>query len=334
MMKRRAALLFIAIAVASCGMDAEMVINSPTSAPVYVTPSGSITLSGTATCPTSISTVAWSSNRGGSGTATDALNWTASGITLVQNRVNDITVTVSCTGGVPGASDLISVRANGIGRAVLLMPMNENKGTAVGDISGLGNDGTFVGGGNSWVAGKFGSALQINGSGWVQVPDADTLDLSVFTLSAWLYPTDLSRYKPLFSKGNPQRYVVYAFQEECSSSYGMFLGQDGRKVCGAALSLSTWAYLTLTYDGSTLRIYKDTVQVSTLAVQEFALEDPNPLLIGGNIFGSGFVGVIDEVRIYNEAIPVNNGTGDRCGDTAASITRDMNCAMVPASPRP
>jgi Concanavalin A-like lectin/glucanases superfamily len=124
--------------------------------------------------------------------------------------------------------------------------------------------------------------------------------------------------------------VVYAFQEECASSYGMFLGQDGRKVCGAALSLSTWAYLTLTYDGSTLRIYKDAVQVSTLAVQEFALEDPNPLLIGRNIFGSGFVGVIDEVRIYNEAIPVNNGTGDLCGDTAASITRDMNCAMAPS----
>jgi len=65
-------------------MSAEVVINSPTSAPVYVTSSGSITLSGTATCPTSISTVAWSNNRGGSGTATDTLNWTASGITLVQ----------------------------------------------------------------------------------------------------------------------------------------------------------------------------------------------------------------------------------------------------------
>ena len=141
--------------------------------------------------------------RGGSGTATDTLNWTASGITLVQNRVNDITVTVSCTGGVPGASDLISVRANGIGRAVLLMPMNENKGTAVGDISGLNNDGTFMGSGNSWVAGKFGLAVQMNGSGWIQVPDADTLDLSVFTLSAWLYPTDLSRYKPLFKQGQP-----------------------------------------------------------------------------------------------------------------------------------
>ena len=142
-MKRLAALLFIAIVVASCGMGAEVVINSPTSAPVYVTSSVSITLSCTATCPTSISTVAWSNNRGGSGTTTDTLNWTASGITVVQNRVNDITVTVSCTGGAPLASDLISVRANGIGRAVLLMPMNENKGTAVGDISGLGNNGTF-----------------------------------------------------------------------------------------------------------------------------------------------------------------------------------------------
>ena len=101
-------------------------------------------------------------------------------------------------------------------------------------------------------------------------------------------------------------------------------------MCGAALSLSTWAYLTLTYDGSTLRIYKDAVQVSTLAVQEFALEDPNPLLIGRNIFGSGFVGVIDEVRIYNEAIQLNNRTGDLCGDTAASIARDMNCAMAPS----
>src|SRR5262245_34125911 len=106
-MKRLAALLFVAIAEASYCMGAEVVINSPTSAPVYVTSSDSITLSGTATCPTSISAVAWSNNRGGSGTATDTLNWTASGITLVQNRVNDITVTVSCTGGAHGASDLI-----------------------------------------------------------------------------------------------------------------------------------------------------------------------------------------------------------------------------------
>src|SRR5262245_3747406 len=100
-MKRLAALLFLEFALAGSGMGAEVLINSPTSAPVYVTSSGSITLSGT---------------------ATNTLNWTASGITLVQNRVNDITVTVSCTGGAPGASDLISVRANGIGRAVLLMP--------------------------------------------------------------------------------------------------------------------------------------------------------------------------------------------------------------------
>jgi hypothetical protein len=48
MMKRLTALLFIAIAVASCGMGAEVVINSPASAPVYVTSTGSITLSGTA----------------------------------------------------------------------------------------------------------------------------------------------------------------------------------------------------------------------------------------------------------------------------------------------
>ena len=102
MMKRLSTLLFIAIAVASCGMGAEVAINSPTPAPVYVTSSGSITLSGTATCPTSISTVEWSNNRGGSGTATDTLNWTASGITLVQNRVNDITVTVTARAACPG----------------------------------------------------------------------------------------------------------------------------------------------------------------------------------------------------------------------------------------
>src|SRR4029079_13338606 len=87
------------------------------------------------------------------------------------------------------------------------------------------------------------------------------------------------------------------------------------------LTANTWNHLALTYDGASLRLYVNGVQVASAAQTGNILTSANPLQIGGDsIFSQFFAGTIDEVRIYNTALnqaqvqsdmgtPVGGGSG-------------------------
>src|SRR3954463_8230769 len=62
---------------------------------------------------------------------------------------------------------------------------DENSGSTLGDQSGNGHDGTVVGA--SWTPGKYGSALNFNGtSSRVDLPQLGTFYKTGFTLEAWV----------------------------------------------------------------------------------------------------------------------------------------------------
>jgi len=87
----------------------------------------------------------------------------------------------------------------------------------------------------------------------------------------------------------------------------------------AALPLNAWSHLATTWDGTTMRLYVNGVQVrSVLRAGPMLLTD-GALNIGGNVVWGGefFAGMIDEVKIYNRAL------------TAAEVTSDMNGAVLP-----
>ena len=67
---------------------------------------------------------------------------------------------------------------------------NQGTGTTVTDASGKNNTAT-LGSGVSWTTqGRFGSALAFNGTGFVTVPAAASLNLTTgMTLEAWVFPT-------------------------------------------------------------------------------------------------------------------------------------------------
>ncbi|MDE3068084.1 MAG: hypothetical protein KGJ60_11110 [Verrucomicrobiota bacterium] len=73
-------------------LNTTIAITSPTTASNYTTASSSVNLGGTASDALGIARVAWSNNRGGSGTASATTAWTANGIAL-QSGTNVITVT-------------------------------------------------------------------------------------------------------------------------------------------------------------------------------------------------------------------------------------------------
>lgn len=80
-------------------------INSPTSAAVFNTNSGSISLAGTASDNVAVTQITWANSRGGSGTASGSSNWSVNGITL-QNGTNVLEVTARDAAGNIGTSML------------------------------------------------------------------------------------------------------------------------------------------------------------------------------------------------------------------------------------
>jgi hypothetical protein len=69
------------------------------------------------------------------------------------------------------------------------------------------------------------------------------------------------------------------------------------------LALSpTWTHLAMTYDGTRIRLYVNARLVSTTLQSGPIARSRNPLLIGNDLCGNWFDGLIDEVRVYDRAL--------------------------------
>ena len=71
----------------------------------------------------------------------------------------------------------------------------------------------------------------------------------------------------------------------------------------SALPANTWTHLAETFDGTTLRLYVNGTQVSSMAKAGSIVTSTNALQIGGDsLYGQYFAGLIDDVRVYNNAL--------------------------------
>src|SRR6185436_6304953 len=90
----------------------------------------------------------------------------------------------------------------------------------------------------------------------------------------------------------------------------------------SVLPVNTWTHLASTFDGTTVRLFVNGVQVASLAQTVPLATTTATLQIGGDAYtGENFAGLIDEVRVYNRAL------------SAAEIQADMGVAVgTPAPP--
>ncbi len=201
---------------------------------------------------------------------------------------------------------------------------DEGSGSSVADASGNGNTGTVSGA--TWVtSGKFGGALQFNGSSArVNVPNAASLQLTTgMTLEAWVDPSTVQQlWRDVIYKGNDNYYLEATSSNASKPDGGLIAGGTYGDAYGtAALPANTWSYLAETYDGSNLRLYVNGSLVATTAHTGSITTSTNQLQIGGDsIYGQYFAGMIDEVRIYNTAL------------TATQIQTDQTTPITPAGP--
>jgi hypothetical protein len=135
-------------------------------------------------------------------------------------------------------------------------------------------------------------------------------------LEAWVNPSLLNGvWRDVIYKGQDNYYLE---ADSTSGNPATRTTSAGALFGTGALTTNTWTHLAGTYDGTTLRLYVNGVQVSSRAQTGAIAVSTNPLQIGGDTFyGQYFQGQIDEIRVYNRAL------------SAAQIQSDMNTPITP-----
>ena len=209
---------------------------------------------------------------------------------------------------------------------ILYFSFDELDGDTVTDHSQYGNDGTLAGA-PELAAGKFGNALQLNGeSDWVEVPHADilTVDTNV-TVMAWINagrhkgPNE-QRWQGIVAKSNnPRSYSFYTeFPSEC-----LHLSAGGGSVCDGKVELNEWQHVVAQVDDGTHRYWLNGEPAGEFGGKNAlpGADDTASVLVGKTHENNReFLGLIDEVRIWNRAL------------NEEEVQAEMNTSLTPVEP--
>ena len=183
------------------------------------------------------------------------------------------------------------------------------------DASGYGNHGTIYGDAyfvddtphNIVGQGVGRYALSFDGNDYVNNDDPPSLRLEGdLTIEAWVFPT-VKYAEPVCGKFSfIGGYLLYSSNTGVPYRAHFFLRNTGTTqyiVSDADLPLNQWSHLVAVRSGNNMLMYVNGVKQTSEAT--FTLTSPNTgvnFLVGQSSFGEYFNGLIDEVRIYNQAL--------------------------------
>lgn len=175
-------------------------------------------------------------------------------------------------------------------------------GSTIFDISGNGHHGILSAGVNVVQTGPIrvlnftsGSVITNSSLGSVSFP---------ISISVWINQTVLqSVVSRWVSINNVEAFVIrQAFNTSQVHSYFFDPTNNLRQVLSASgtIMINEWALYSSTYDGSTLRIYKNTSQIASGNFNQVLKSGTNYTIASD--WGEPFVGNMGEIRVYNRAL--------------------------------
>ncbi len=180
----------------------------------------------------------------------------------------------------------------------------------VEDLSRNGNDGVLHGAPKR-VAGKFGEALEFNGStDYVEIPDAPSLsELEALSISAWIQPLELGAWVAVAEKGIHLNWSYGFFIEpDGTLSFEVSTGPGNTLVCcvgDVALEIGEWYHIFGSYDGESVKAYVDGILAGEMPGDDaIHITEGLPFTIGSRNGQNFFGGIVDEVAFWDEAIAV------------------------------
>jgi hypothetical protein len=186
---------------------------------------------------------------------------------------------------------------------------DEGSGNMAYDSSGARNHGTINGA--TWVEeGKINSALLFDRGNVVEVPHSESLSITTeITVMAWSNCTDISENPTVVGKGSAAPTVHFELSLQGGGAFWQFKYTDAWVECvmSPGPTLGEWHHIAGTFAGETgsFKFYLDGELGAELESTRDGLpENDSPLTIGKRINPEGrfMKGMIDDVRIYNQAL--------------------------------
>ena len=215
-----------------------------------------------------------------------------------------------------------------------LWKLDETSGTTASDSSGNGNDGT-LNGGPKWVDGKFGGALDFDGTDdYVDCGNPSILNFGTgdFTISAWIKMTSSQKSTIWANGGDDSGGIRYTLSmgESNDNRITMLVDDNSDKIRAEGATLVTdgvWHHVVGMREGTTLRtcvdgIYEDGINDLPVGYDLSGTSQKNAYIgvIASQEDGTlikFFAGLIDDVAIWNRALTPeeisylwNNGDGN------------------------
>ena len=200
--------------------------------------------------------------------------------------------------------------------------LDDGSGTSAVDSSTNGNTGTLTGG-PTWTTGQVGSAVDFDGTDdYVTAADADTLDIADsvnFTFSGWFNRDIFTTDDTILAKSNGQTaadtgYNVYIDDTTDKLTFVANDGTDQYKLESVSTFTATgWHHYSVVWDesGATqTKLYINGVSEAATATGTFAnvntLVNAVAFRLGAESdAGNPFDGKLDEIRLYNRALSVD-----------------------------
>ncbi|MDD5750129.1 MAG: LamG domain-containing protein [Candidatus Pacebacteria bacterium] len=253
-----------------------------------------------------------------------------------------------------GAVLIFAISSKGI-PPIALWKLDEGSGSSVYDsrnnvaVGRLVNSDASPATSTMWVSGVFGTALNFDGvNDYVAIGSISST--SSGSISAWIKPSGTYTGSQVVAAAvsaaganESVRYELGARGAAICASGDWFTalgnGTTYQFVCSGQVYNSTnfpsgvWVHLSVTYDGSNVRFYKNGALVSTVAQTVSAAGDAQPFSIGrtGGYNGGYFSGSIDDVRIYNYARNADQVRQDyNAGKALYAGPRAVDCESNPA----
>jgi len=182
----------------------------------------------------------------------------------------------------------------------------DDSGNPGWDDSGNGNDGTVYGA--TWITpAKINGGLSLDGDDYVGVADSPTLNITEGTWEAWIkfdaLPSVAGFMNPLAKK---EQYWIHASNDD---SIQVKVGVGGTRYIASTspdfITLDTWYHVIGIYDGEELKLYVNGNLENTNTTPSGNIDTGSAILAIGTWSSliDYFHGTIDEVRVYNHAIP-------------------------------
>lgn len=224
---------------------------------------------------------------------------------------------------------------------------DDGKGAVARDASGRGNDGA-VKGGAKWTKGVIGGALEFDGrDDFVAIPNEEAFDIAGnVTVSAWIRVESFTKsWQAIVTKGDRSwrlhragatRSVGFACTDLSRNEIGDLFGE--RNVADGH-----WRHVAGVLDKNKIAIYVDGALDASAESSPKITVNGYSVLIGANDQSKGrlFKGLIDDVRIYDRALSVDEiralvkAGGVEAPPAGKAVTAVQKpAAAVPASPPP